>query len=312
MKTISIFGGAGFIGSHLCKFYLSKNFNVKCVDNFSTSKKNNIIKLKNFKNFELITHDIIKKIDIVSDIYINLASPASPFQYQVDPVKTFKTNIIGSINVLDLAKKYKSKVFQASTSEIYGDPLQHPQSETYFGNTNPIGLRSCYDESKRAAETLFIDYNRMYKTKIKIARIFNTYGPNMLKNDGRVISNFINQAIRNKNITIYGDGSQTRSFCFIDDLVLGIDKLIMSKNTITGPINLGNDQELKIIDLANLIIKLTNSDSKIIFKKLPSDDPLKRKPDIRKAKKILNWKPKTNLNLGIKRTINYFQKLNEA
>ncbi len=312
MKTISIFGGGGFIGSHLCKFYLSKNFNVKCIDNFSTSKKNNIIKLQNFKNFELITHDITKKIDIVSDIYINLASPASPFQYQVDPVKTFKTNIIGSINVLDLAKKYKSKVFQASTSEIYGDPLQHPQSETYFGNTNPIGLRSCYDESKRAAETLFIDYNRMYKTKIKIARIFNTYGPNMLKNDGRVISNFINQSIRNKNITIYGDGSQTRSFCFIDDLVFGIDKLIMSKNTITGPINLGNDQELKIIDLANLIIKLTNSDSKIIFKKLPSDDPLKRKPDIRKAKKILNWKPKTNLNLGIKRTINYFQKLNEA
>ena len=307
-KKIAVAGGAGFLGSHLCEKLLSDGHDVICIDNFFTSNKNNVRHLLNDNKFELIRHDITFPIYLEIDQIYNLACPASPIHYQSNPVQTIKTSIHGSINLLGLAKRTNSKIFQASTSEVYGDPEFSPQSENYWGRVNPIGLRACYDEGKRAAETLFFDYNRQHKVDIRVARIFNTYGPRMLPNDGRVVSNFITQALKNENITIYGDGSQTRSFCFVDDLIEGIYNFMSVEKKITGPINLGNPNEITINDLAKLIIEMTNSKSKIIKLKLPEDDPKKRKPDISLAKKILNWSPKTSLEEGLKKTINYFEK----
>lgn len=306
MKKILITGGAGFIGSHLCE-KLSKKNNIICIDNLQTGKLSNIQKIMKEKNFEFINHDIMYPIKIKCDQIYNLACPASPVQYQTDPVKTIQTNINGSMNMLQLAKKNNARIFQASTSEIYGDPLVHPQKESYWGNVNPIGIRSCYDEGKRAAETLFFDYNRQYKVDIRVLRIFNTYGPRLQIEDGRVVSNFIYQALNNRDITVYGDGSQTRSFCYVDDLVEAIVKFMSLKKNITGPFNVGNPRELKIIDLAKLIIAMTNSKSRIILKKLPQDDPIRRKPDIRKIKTNLKWEPKINIDKGLKKTISYFK-----
>ena len=307
-KKIAVAGGAGFLGSHLCEKLLSNGHDVICIDNFFTSNKNNVRHLLNDNKFELMRHDITFPIYLEIDQIYNLACPASPIHYQSNPVQTIKTSIHGSINLLGLAKRTNSKIFQASTSEVYGDPEFSPQSENYWGRVNPIGLRACYDEGKRAAETLFFDYNRQHKVDIRVARIFNTYGPRMLPNDGRVVSNFITQALKNDNITIYGDGSQTRSFCFVDDLIEGIYNFMSVEKKITGPINLGNPSEITINDLAKLIIELTNSKSKIIKLELPEDDPKKRKPDISLAKKTLNWSPKTSLEEGLKKTINYFEK----
>ena len=306
-KKIAVAGGAGFLGSHLCEKLLSNGHDVICIDNFFTSNKNNVRHLLNDNKFELIRHDITFPIYLEIDQIYNLACPASPIHYQSNPVQTIKTSVHGSINLLGLAKRANSKIFQASTSEVYGDPEFSPQSENYWGRVNPIGLRACYDEGKRAAETLFFDYNRQHKVDIRVARIFNTYGPRMLPNDGRVVSNFITQALKNENITIYGDGSQTRSFCFVDDLIEGIYNFMSVEKKITGPINLGNPSEITINDLAKLIIELTNSKSKIIKLELPEDDPKKRKPDISLAKKTLNWSPKTSLEEGLKKTINYFK-----
>jgi len=308
MKKILITGGAGFLGSHLCEKLLNSKTHVLCLDNYFTSSKKNISKLLDFKNFEILRHDITFPLYTEVDEIYNLACPASPVHYQKDPVQTTKVNVLGAINMLGLAKRTKAKIFQASTSEVYGDPKSSPQKEDYWGNVNPIGIRSCYDEGKRAAETLFFDYYRQHKVSIKVARIFNTYGPKMAENDGRVISNFIMQCLRNKPITIYGDGHQTRSFCFVDDLVNGIILLMKSKKTITGPINLGNPTEIKIKKIATIIKDLTGSRSKISFKKLPMDDPMQRKPDITQAKKVLNWKPKIELEEGLKKTISYFEK----
>lgn len=307
-KKIAIAGGAGFLGSHLCDKLLSNGHEIICIDNFYTSNKKNIRHLFSDNKFELIRHDITFPIFLEIDEIYNLACPASPIHYQMNPVQTIKTNIHGSINLLGLAKRTNSKIFQASTSEVYGDPEFSPQSETYWGRVNPIGLRSCYDEGKRAAETLFFDYNRQHNVEIRVARIFNTYGPRMLPNDGRVVSNFITQALKNEDITIYGDGSQTRSFCFVDDLIDGIYNFMEVEENITGPINLGNPTEITINNLAKLIIEMTNSKSKIINLKLPEDDPKKRKPDISLAKSTLNWSPKTSLEEGLKKTINYFEK----
>jgi len=308
-KKILVTGGAGFIGSHLCEKLLNQAHEVICVDNFFTSTKSNINHLLDYENFEMIRHDITFPLYLeVEEIY-NLACPASPVHYQKNPVQTIKTNVHGAINMLGLAKRTKSKIFQASTSEVYGDPEISPQSETYLGRVNPIGLRACYDEGKRAAETLFFDYNREHNVDIKVARIFNTYGPKMSTNDGRVVSNFITQALLNNDITLYGDGSQTRSFCFIDDMVDGFIKFMSLDNSIKGPINLGNPNEINIISLAKKIINMTNSKSKIHEKKLPEDDPKKRKPDISLAKKLLNWKPETSLEQGLLKTITYFENL---
>lgn len=308
MKKILITGGSGFLGSHLCEKLLNSKNHILCVDNYFTSTKKNISHLLDYSNFEILRHDITFPLYIEVDEIYNLACPASPIHYQKDPVQTTKVNVLGAINMLGLAKRTKSKIFQASTSEVYGDPKISPQKESYWGNVNPIGVRSCYDEGKRAAETLFFDYHRQHKIPIKVARIFNTYGPKMANNDGRVISNFILQCLKNKPITIYGDGSQTRSFCFVEDLVEGILLLMNSKSSITGPINLGNPNELSIKQIAITIKEIVGSRSKLIFKKLPSDDPTQRKPDISLAKKILNWKPKINLNEGLKKTIAYFEK----
>ena len=308
MKKILISGGSGFLGSHLCEKLLNSKNHILCVDNYFTSSKKNISHLLDHSNFEILRHDITFPLYTEVDEIYNLACPASPIHYQKDPVQTTKVNVLGAINMLGLAKRTKAKIFQASTSEVYGDPKISPQKESYWGNVNPIGVRSCYDEGKRAAETLFFDYRRQHKLTIKVARIFNTYGPKMAKNDGRVISNFIIQCLKNKPITIYGDGSQTRSFCFVEDLIEGISLLMNSKNSITGPINLGNPNELTIKQIATTIKDITGSRSKLIFKKLPSDDPTQRKPDISFAKKILNWKPKTNLNEGLKKTIYFFEK----
>jgi len=305
LKKILITGGAGFIGSHLCERLLNEGNEVICLDNFFTGSKDNIVHLMNNPYFEVIRHDIEEPILIEVDEIYNLASPASPIHYQKDPVKTVRTNVMGAINVLDIAKRCGAKVFQASTSEIYGDPEVHPQIEEYRGNVNTIGPRACYDEGKRCAETLFFDYYREYGVDIKVVRIFNTYGPKMALNDGRVISNFILQALNNEDITIYGDGSQTRSFCYVSDLVDGFIKM-MSSN-LTGPINLGNPEEFTMLELAKKIIKLTNSKSKIVFKALPQDDPKQRCPDISKAKKYLNWEPKVSLDNGLKKTIEYFR-----
>jgi UDP-glucuronate decarboxylase len=300
-------GGAGFIGSHLCERLLQEGHEVICVDNFYTGTKDNIKHLMNNPYFEIIRHDITFPLYVEVDEIYHLACPASPVHYQNDPVFTIKTAVHGTINMLGLAKRTKAKIILASTSEVYGDPEVHPQPEEYWGNVNPIGPRACYDEGKRCAETLFFDYHRQHKVKVKIARIFNTYGPRMQINDGRVISNFIVQALRGEDITVYGDGSQTRSFCYIDDMVEGLIRLMNTPDEITGPINLGNPNETPILELAQKIIELTGSNSKIVFKPLPQDDPRRRCPDITKAKIILNWEPKISLEEGLKRTIEYFK-----
>ena len=305
MKKILVTGGAGFIGSHLCKRLLDDGNEVICLDNFFTGSKQNIIDLIDNPYFEVIRHDVEEPILLDVDEIYNLACPASPIHYQFDPVKTIRTSVMGAINMLDIAKRCKAKILQASTSEVYGDPEIHPQPETYRGNVNPIGIRACYDEGKRCAESLFFDYYREYDVDIKVIRIFNTYGPNMAINDGRVVSNFIIQALQNKDITIYGDGRQTRSFQYVDDLIDGMIKMMNSKET--GPINLGNPDEFTMIELAEKIIKLTNSKSKIIFKELPQDDPKQRKPDISLAKEKLNWQPKVKLEDGLVKTIEYFK-----
>lgn len=298
-KRILVTGGAGFIGSHLCERLLNEGNEVICLDNLFTSSKDNIAHLLSNKYFEFIRHDIIHPIYLEVDEVYNLACPASPIHYQYNSIKTIKTSVMGAINMLGLAKRVKGKILQASTSEVYGDPLIHPQDEEYWGNVNPIGPRSCYDEGKRCTESLFINYYFQNKVRIKIARIFNTYGPRMHPNDGRVVSNFIIQALQNKPITIYGDGNQTRSFCYVDDMIDGLIKLMDTNDHITGPINLGNPDEFKIIELAEMIIKLTNSKSKIVYQPLPEDDPIRRQPDITKAKTILNWEPKIHLKTGL-------------
>ena len=305
MKRILVTGGAGFVGSHLCKKLLEYGNEVICLDNMFTGNKENIKNFLDFKNFEFIRHDVTEPILIEVDEIYNLACPASPIHYQNNPVKTMKTSVLGSINMLDIAKKTKSRILQASTSEIYGDPLEHPQKESYWGNVNTIGFRSCYDEGKRSAETLFFDYHRQHQVNIVIARIFNTYGPRMSFDDGRVVSNFIIQALRSTDITIYGDGMQTRSFCYVNDLVYGLIKLMESK--LPGPINLGNPNEFTILELAKIILELTNSKSRIIFKKLPKDDPKIRKPDISKARREISFEPKIELYEGLKLTIEDFK-----
>jgi len=305
-KKILVTGGAGFLGSHLCEKLLSVGHEVVCVDNYYTGSKSNINHLIDNVNFELIRHDITFPLYVEVDEIYNLACPASPIHYQYDPVQTLKTSVHGAINMLGLAKRLNAKIFQASTSEVYGDPEVHPQDETYWGKVNPIGIRSCYDEGKRCAETLFFDYNRQHDVKIKVARIFNTYGPKMHPDDGRVVSNFIVQAIQNKDITIFGDGSQTRSFCYVDDLIEGFTSVMESSDDFCGPVNLGNPNEFKILDLAKKIINLTKSNSKLVYKSLPEDDPKQRQPNISLAQEKLNWKPKIELNEGLKHTIQYF------
>ncbi len=300
-------GGAGFLGSHLCDKLISQGHQVLCVDNFFTGSQSNIVHLLDHAAFTLIEHDITTPLEVEIDRIYNLACPASPVHYQHDPVKTMKTNVLGAINMLDLAWRKKARILQASTSEVYGDPEMHPQAETYWGRVNPVGVRSCYDEGKRAAETLFFDYNRQHGVEIKVARIFNTYGPRMLPNDGRVVSNLIVQALRAEPITIYGTGSQTRSFCYADDLIDGLMALMESPVEFTGPVNLGNPHEMSILDTAKLIVELCNSPSKLIFKPLPSDDPQRRKPDIELAKTKLNWQPTTDIVEGLKSTIHYFE-----
>ena len=307
MKKILVTGGAGFIGSHLCKKLVETGNDVLSIDNYFTGTKRNISNLFKSHYFEALRHDICFPLYVEVDQIYNLACPASPIHYQHDPVQTTKTTVHGAINMLGLAKRINARILQASTSEVYGDPSVHPQTEDYWGNVNPIGPRSCYDEGKRCAETLFFDYHRQHKLDIKVVRIFNTYGPNMHPNDGRVVSNFIMQALTNRDITVYGNGEQTRSFCYIDDLVEGMLKMMGSGKENIGPINLGNPIEFKIIELAKLIIQLTDSKSKIINKDLPIDDPVRRKPDISLAKKILDWEPKTEVTDGLKETIDYFK-----
>jgi UDP-glucuronate decarboxylase len=308
MKKILVTGGAGFIGSHLCKKLIEQGNDVICIDNYFTGTKENIAELFNNAYFEAIRHDICFPLYVEVDEIYNLACPASPIHYQHDPVQTTKTTVHGAINMLGLAKRVNARILQASTSEVYGDPAEHPQKEDYWGNVNPIGPRSCYDEGKRCAETLFFDYQRQHDLDIKVIRIFNTYGPNMHPNDGRVVSNFIVQALTNQDITVYGNGEQTRSFCYVDDLIDGMIKMMSSAKGIYGPTNLGNPIEYKIIELAEMIIKLTNSKSKIINKNLPTDDPVRRKPDISKAKKDINWEPNIDVTDGLKKTIDYFKK----
>jgi UDP-glucuronate decarboxylase len=307
MKKILVTGGAGFIGSHLCKKLLDEGNDVLCLDNYFTGTKENISGLFKSPYFEVIRHDVCFPLYVEVDEIYNLACPASPIHYQHDPVQTTKTSVHGAINMLGLAKRINARILQASTSEIYGDPETHPQEENYWGNVNPIGPRSCYDEGKRCAETLFFDYYRQHNLDIKVVRIFNTYGPNMHPNDGRVVSNFIVQALTHQDITVYGNGDQTRSFCYIDDLISGIFKMMSSEEKFIGPVNLGNPVEFKIIDLAKTIIKLTNSKSNIVNKELPTDDPIRRKPNISLAKNVLDWEPSFNLEEGLKLTIDYFK-----
>ena len=309
MKKVLVTGGAGFLGSHLCKILLNKKYEVICIDNFFTGSKKNIQHLLSNPNFEMIRHDITIPLYVEVDEIYNLACPASPVYYQYDPVQTIKTSVHGAINMLGLAKRLKAKILQASTSEIYGDPQIHPQTEDYCGHVNPIGIRACYDEGKRCAETLFFDYHRQYNLNIKVARIFNTYGPQMQIDDGRVVSNLIVQALQNTTITIYGDGQQTRSFCYRDDLIKGLISLMNLSGDFTGPVNLGNPVETTILQLAQLIIELTNSNSEIIYKHLPLDDPQKRCPDILLAKEVLNWKPLISLEEGLLKTIAYFRSI---
>lgn len=308
MKKILVTGGAGFLGSHLCEALLKQGNEVICMDNYFTGSKSNIIHLLDNPYFELYRHDVTMPAHVEVDEIYNLACPASPIHYQYDPIKTIQTSIMGAINMLGVAKRTGAKILQASTSEVYGDPHVHPQPEEYWGNVNPIGIRSCYDEGKRCAETLFFDYHRQNNVRIKVIRIFNTYGPNMHPNDGRVVSNFIVQALKNKDITIYGDGSQTRSFCYCDDLIRGMIAMMATPDEITGPINLGNPHEFTIKQLAELVIELTGSSSKIIYEPLPSDDPTQRQPIIDKAKEILGWEPTVQLREGLIKTIEYFDK----
>jgi len=308
-KRVLITGGAGFIGSHLCEKLLNEGNEVICVDNFFTGSKQNVIHLLGNPYFEIIRHDITFPLYVEVDEIYNLACPASPIYYSFDPIQTTKTSVVGAINMLGLAKRLKIKVLQASTSEVYGDPKVHPQPESYRGNVNPIGPRACYDEGKRCAETLFFDYYRQLKIKIKVVRIFNTYGPKMQPDDGRVISSFIVQALKDKDITIYGDGSQTRSFCYVDDLVEGIIRMMNNREDFVGPVNLGNPVEFTILELARKIIKLTDSKSNIVYSSLPKDDPKQRQPDIELAKKELKWEPKIQLDEGLKKTISYFERL---
>jgi UDP-glucuronate decarboxylase len=306
-KRILITGGAGFLGSHLCDRLVAEGHDVLCLDNFFTGTRNNIRHLLEKPNFELIRHDLVQPIFLEVDEIYNLACPASPIHYQYNPVKTVKTSVMGAINMLGLAKRVKAKILQASTSEIYGNPTVHPQKEDYWGNVNTIGLRSCYDEGKRCAETLFFDYHRQNKVNIRVLRIFNTYGPRMHPNDGRVVSNFIVQALKNQKITVYGDGSQSRSFCYVDDMVEGMIRMMNGPDDLIGPVNLGNPDEFSILELAEKIIGLTGSKSEIMFKPLPQDDPLQRKPDISLARKKLYWEPTIKLEDGLKRTIEYFK-----
>ncbi len=308
-KRILITGGAGFLGSHLCERLLNEGNEIICVDNFYTGRRGNIAHLVGNPYFEIMRHDICFPLYVEVDEIYNLACPASPIHYQFDPVQTTKTSVHGSINMLGLAKRVKAKILQASTSEVYGDPKVHPQPGEYWGNVNPIGPRSCYDEGKRCAETLFFDYYRQHKLKIKVARIFNTYGPRMHPNDGRVVSNFIVQALKEEDITVYGDGRQTRSFCYVEDLVDGLIKLMNSPDNFTGPVNLGNPNEFSMLELAEKVVKLTGSKSKIVFNPLPQDDPMQRKPDISLAWKSLGWEPKVPLEKGLKKAIGYFKGL---
>jgi len=306
-KKVLVTGGAGFLGSHLCERLLSQGNEVICADNFYTGTKENIAHLLKNPYFELLRHDVTFPLYVEVDEIYNLACPASPIHYQFDPVQTTKTSVHGAINMLGLAKRIKGKILQASTSEVYGDPECHPQREDYWGHVNPIGIRSCYDEGKRCAETLFFDYHRQHKLRIKVARIFNTYGPRMHPNDGRVVSNFIVQALRNEPITLYGDGMQTRSFCYVDDLVEALMRLMNSSDDVTGPINLGNPTEFTIRELAETVIDLTGSKSQLSFLPLPSDDPRQRQPDIKMARKILDWHPTMELRMGLVQTIQYFE-----
>jgi UDP-glucuronate decarboxylase len=308
-KRVLVTGGAGFLGSHLCERLVALDDDVLCVDNYFTGRKDNVASLRNVPHFEAMRHDITHPLFVEVDEIYNLACPASPIHYQFDPVQTTKTSVIGAINMLGLAKRVKAKIFQSSTSEVYGDPTLHPQPETYRGNVNPIGPRACYDEGKRCAETLFFDYFRQHNLKIRVARIFNTYGPRMHPNDGRVVSNFIVQALRGAPITLYGDGTQTRAFCYVDDLIEGFVKLMAADDEVTGPINLGNPVETSVAELAELIIKMTGSRSKITRRPLPIDDPVQRCPDITEAKRVLGWHPNTDLKDGLARTVDYFDKL---
>jgi len=310
-QTILVTGGGGFIGSHLCELLLSRGNDVICLDNFFTGSKNNIRHLLSNPSFELIRHDVTIPIELEVDAIYNLACPASPIHYQHDPVQTIRTNILGAMNMLDLARRLRIPILQSSTSEIYGDPQEHPQRETYWGNVNPIGVRSCYDEGKRCAETLFFDYHRQYGIPIKVVRIFNTYGPRMLPNDGRVVSNFIVQALKGNDITIYGDGSQTRSFCCVSDLVIGLEAMMHTPNKVVGPVNLGNPGEFTVRELAETIIRLTDSKSKIVYKPLPQDDPARRKPDVSLARELLGWTPGIGLEDGLRQTIDYFRNLKD-
>ena len=309
LKRVLVSGGAGFLGSHLCEKFLQDGYDVLCVDNFYTGSKRNIAHLINEPYFEVFRHDITFPLYIEADEIYNLACPASPIHYQNDPVQTTKVNVHGSINMLGLAKRLNAKILQASTSEVYGDPSVHPQPESYRGNVNCIGPRSCYDEGKRCAETLFFDYHRQHKTKIKVARIFNTYGPRMHPNDGRVISNFIMQALQGEPIAVYGDGSQTRSFCYVSDLIDALVRLMNTPDDVIGPMNLGNSQEFTILELATKVIELINSKSEIVFKPLPADDPKQRKPEISLARQVLGWEPKVSLENGLIKTITFFEEL---
>jgi UDP-glucuronate decarboxylase len=308
-QRILVTGGSGFLGSHLCDRLIAEGANVICVDNFFSGTRSNVEHLLDHKRFELMRHDVTFPLYIEIDQIYNLACPASPIHYQRDPVQTTKTSVHGAINMLGLAKRVRAKILQASTSEVYGDPSVHPQMEDYWGNVNPIGPRSCYDEGKRCAETLFFDYRRQHNMRIKVARIFNTYGPRMHPNDGRVVSNFIVQALLGRDLTIYGEGSQTRSFCYVDDLIDGLVRLMGSSDDITGPINVGNPAEFTILQLATQVIELTGSRSRIVHRPLPQDDPRQRRPDISKAHEHLNWSPRTSLKVGLKQTITYFEEM---
>jgi len=308
-KRILVTGGAGFLGSHLCETLLTQGHDVICLDNYFTGQKRNIVHLLDNPFFELIRHDVISPILLEVDEIFNLACPASPIHYQYNAIKTVKTSVMGAINMLGLAKRVKAKILQASTSEVYGDPEIHPQPESYWGHVNPIGQRACYDEGKRCAETLFMNYHKQNNVRIKIMRIFNTYGPRMHPNDGRVVSNFIVQALQNKDITVYGDGTQTRSFCYVDDLIDGMIRLMNTGDDFTGPVNIGNPDEFTMLELADKVIKMTNSKSKIIHLPLPEDDPMQRKPDISLAKSTLKWQPKVPLDVGLERTVAYFKSI---
>ncbi len=306
-KTVLVTGGAGFVGSHLCKALLERGDHVVCIDNFISGRLSNIEPLKKNPEFDLLIHDVTEPYNFYVDEIFNLACPASPIFYQKDPIATYKTTVLGAINALDLALRWNAKIFQASTSEVYGDALVHPQPESYWGNVNPHGVRSCYDEGKRGAESLFFDYRRKHGIRIKVARIFNTYGPNMNVDDGRVVSNFIIQALQNRDITVYGDGLQTRSFCYVDDLIRGMLALMDSDDSVTGPVNLGNPGEFTMLELAGKVLEQTGSKSKLAFLPLPGDDPRVRRPDITLAGKLLGWKPEIPLDEGLRRTIEYFK-----